>query len=69
MCANFSISCRSVDIGGLAYARSSIAGTTGHGNQNVLLRPITFAKNFAQLGEIDFKLSGPVRQCRLIIVY
>jgi hypothetical protein len=56
-------------VGGLTHARSAVVGTAGYRNQDVLLRPIAFAENFAQLGEIDLELGGPVRERGSIISY
>ena len=56
-------------VGGLAHPRSAVASTAGHRNQDILLRPITFDENFAQLCEIYLELGGPVRKSGSIVVY
>src|ERR1700682_4930211 len=56
-------------VGCLTHTRSAVVGTTGYGDQDVLLRPIAFAENFAQLGKIDLELGGPVRERGSIIPY
>jgi hypothetical protein len=54
-------------IGGLTHTRSAVVGTTGYGDQDVLLRPIAFAEDFAQLGEINLELCSAVLECGPVI--
>ena len=56
-------------IGGLTYTGCAIAFVTGHGDEDILLRPVALTENFPQLFEIDFKLGGAVRERRPIILY
>src|SRR5690349_18604663 len=47
-------------IGRLPNARCAVAGAAGDGDEDVLLRPVAFADDLAQLVEVDLELRRAV---------